>query len=198
MKSTRKPKSKLVGKTAEKTARKTTGKKAILVTISAFGITAILLLIKLWSNGWEVSAQCRASVERLSNMNVEQISLLNDAGKIIKFQSYIADDNNERADGYQHICEDVINKTHILFVFPQPIKGRFHMKNVKAALDIGFFDSAGRLISTMVMDTYDDGNSRLYHPGQRFQYALESRVGFFSEHQLSVDKARLVISSVND
>ena len=37
-----------------------------------------------------------------------------------------------------------------------------------------------------------------YHPGQRFQYALEARVGFFNEHKLSANKARLVVHSVND
>ena len=79
-----------------------------------------------------------------------------------------------------------------------PLGGRFHMQNVKAPLDIGFFDGAGKLIRTMVMDTYDDGNKRRYHPGQRFQYALEARVGFFNEHKLSANKARLVVHSVND
>ena len=131
-------------------------------------------------------------------MHVEEISLLNDAGKIIKFESHIADNARERAEGYQHICEEVINKTSILFVYSQPVGGRFHMQNVKAPLDIGFFDRAGKLIRTMVMDTYDDGNKRLYHPRQQFQYALEARVGFFKAHMLSAGKARLVVHSVND
>ena len=161
------------------------------MTIVAIG--AILL-----STNWpDASAQCKTSLEQLAKMNVEQISLRNDAGRVIKITAYIADDNNKRAGGYQHICEDVINTTQMLFVYRQPIDGRFHMQNVQAPLDIGFFDSTGRLLSTMVMDTYADGNSRLYDPGQQFQYALESGVGFFNEHKLSMGKSRLILSSVN-
>lgn len=163
--------------------------------MTAIGIIFITLL---YINGAGVSAECKASVERLSKMNSEEISLLNDAGKAIKLVSYIADDGSKRADGYQHICADVINKTHMLFVFPQLIEGRFHMRNVQAPLDIGFFDSTGRLISTMVMDTYADGNSRLYYPERPFQYALEAGVGFFNKHNLSAGQARLVVSSINN
>ena len=167
----------------------------LTVIVIGIGITAILLFV---INGSAASAQCEKSIERLSKMHVEEISLLNDAGKIINLESHIADDNRERTAGYQHICAEVIDKTNILFVYAQPIDGRFHMQNVKAPLDIGFFDGAGKLIRTLVMDTYDDGNKRLYHPGQRFQYALEARVGFFKEHKLSEGKARLVVHSVND
>ncbi len=174
---------------------KTAIKISVLLTGITIGITAILLF---FINGLETSAQCQDSIERLSKMHVEEISLLNDSGKIIKLESHIANDNRERADGYQHICEEVINKTNILFVYSQPVGGRFHMQNVRVPLDIGFFDGAGKLIRTMVMDTYDDGNKRLYHPGQQFQYALEARVGFFNEHKLSEGKARLVVQSVND
>ncbi len=144
-----------------------------------------------------VSAQCKQSLERLSSMNIEQISLRNDFGKEVKIASYIADNNSKRAAGYQHICTDVIDNTHILFVFPQPIMNRFHMQNVQAGLDIGFFDSAGMLISTMVMETYADGNNRLYSPERPFRYVLEARVGFFKQHKLSAHKARLVLSSVD-
>ena len=170
-------------------------KISVLLTGIVTGLTAIVLF---FINGLETSAECKKSIERLSKMHVEEISLLNDSGKIIKLESHIADNTKERADGYQHICEEVINKTTILFVYSQPVGGRFHMQNVKAPLDIGFFDGAGKLIRTMVMDTYDDGNKRRYHPGQRFQYALEARVGFFNEHKLSANKARLVVHSVND
>ena len=56
----------------------------------------------------------------------------------------------------------------------------------------------GKLVSLMVMDTYDDGNSRLYSPDQAFQYALESRVGFFNELGMSPGNTRLVINSIFD
>ena len=175
-------------------------KKTTQKTILFMPIVVIVIAIGaiLWFTNWlDASAGCKPSLERLAKMNTEQISLRNDAGRVIKITAYIADDNNKRAEGYQHICEDIINTTQMLFVYRQPIGGRFHMQNVQAPLDIGFFDSTGRLLSTMVMDTYADGNSRLYDPGQQFQYALEASVGFFNEHKLSVGKSRLILSSVD-
>ena len=119
-------------------------------------------------------------------------------GKIVSFESMVADSSAQRAQGFQHICESVIDSTQILFVYSRPIKAQFHMMNVKAPLDIGFFDSAGKLVGLMVMNTYDDGNRRLYSPNQEFQYALEGHVGFFSDFGMSTGKTRLVINSIFD
>lgn len=179
-----------------KNALKIPGRTSIVIAI-AIGIGAAGIL-SFFSNRSETPSQCEDSMARLAKMHVEEISLLNDSGKIIKFESYIADDGGERAAGYQHICEEVINETTILFVYSQPVKSQFHMQNVKAPLDIGFFDGAGRLIRSMVMDTYDDGNTRLYGPSEQFQYALEAPVGFFKAHKLSEGGARLVVHSVGD
>lgn len=165
--------------------------------ISALLVAAFLSLV-FFIKGLEASANCKESEKIMSAMDVEEISLINDAGKIVSFESHIADDNKNRASGYQHICTDVINKTTILFVYSKSSYGRFHMNNVKAPLDIGFFDTRGKLIRTMVMNTYEDGNKKLYDPGLPFQYALEARAGFFDEYKLSEKKSRLVVHSLND
>ena len=160
-------------------------------------VISIILLLLSGLDAFAQSAQCSDSIKRLSKMNIAEISLVNDAGKVLKLKSYIADDNSKRASGYQFICAGLINKTYILFVYPQPVSGKFHMQNVKAPLDIGFFDDTGQLISTMRMETYADDisalNPRLYHPGQAFQYALESRGGFFNAQGLSAGKARILV-----
>ncbi len=166
-----------------------------IILLISLVIISIAIILLLFTN--KRSAQCKESRQALSMMNVELISLRNEAGKKIEIDTHIADDSNKRADGYQHICEDVINTTHILFVFPQPIEAQFHMQNVRTPLDIGFFDSTGMLIKTMVMDTNVDGGNQLYSPEQPFQYALEARVGFFNKHALSAGQARLVLSSVD-
>ena len=131
-------------------------------------------------------------------MHQEEISILNGQGKIVRIKSYIADDNEERASGYQHICKSVINETTILFVYTQSVAGQFHMRNVKGALDIGFFDDQGVLIKSMLMETYDDGNSRRYHPGKPFRYALEAKPGFFRSGDFAEGKTRLLIHSLYD
>ncbi len=132
-------------------------------------------------------------------MHTEEVSLLNDRGQVVALQTRIADDEVERAAGYQHICENIIDSSSILFVWPKPIFTRFHMRNVKAPLDIGFFDTQGKLFSVMQMQPAgDDGDSQLYAPSQPFQYALEAGQGFFAEQNLSTQRTRLITSKLYD
>ncbi|MCY3768960.1 MAG: DUF192 domain-containing protein [Gammaproteobacteria bacterium] len=135
---------------------------------------------------------CEESRRKMDLLEVQEIRLLDNFGKIRKMAAHIADDPVEQANGYQFICREVISKSVILFRYPGPVNRHFHMKNVEAPLDIGFFDAKGGLFSTMVMDTYADGNQRVYSPDRPFQYALEAPAGFFGANHLAPRKARLV------
>ncbi len=138
---------------------------------------------------------CEESRLKMGQLEVRDIKVLDNFGKIRKISSHIADDPAEQANGYQFICQKIISESAMLFVYPGPVNRRFHMQNVKAPLDIGFFDANGGLFSTMIMDTYTDGNQRTYGPDRLFQYALEAPAGFFEANHLSPRKARLVIDS---
>ena len=139
---------------------------------------------------------CHPSNRGMSQMQSAPVVFLNDHGQRVRIRSFIADDDLERASGYQYICPEVIARTTILFRFPEPLRTRFHMQNVKAPLAIGFFDQAGVLIQSMTMHPYSDGETTLYGPMQRFQYALEARPGFFTRHELSAGAARLLIETL--
>ncbi len=138
---------------------------------------------------------CEESRLKMGQLEVRDIRVLDNFGKIRKISSHIADDPAEQADGYQFICREIISESTMLFVYPGPVNRHFHMKNVKAPLDIGFFDAKGGLFSILVMDTYADGNQRTYGPDRPFQYALEAPAGFFETNHLAPRKARLVIDS---
>ncbi|MGI9309993.1 MAG: DUF192 domain-containing protein [bacterium] len=131
---------------------------------------------------------CDSSNLGMAQMQRATIALVNARGETVDVVALIADDELERASGYQHICPEVIARTAILFRFDAPRATQFHMRNVKAPLDIGFFDRAGVLIQSMLMQPYTDnrgdGEETLYAPMQPFQYALEARDGFFAEHNL--------------
>ena len=129
-------------------------------------------------------------------MESARIVLLNAQRQRVELDSLIADDALERASGYQHICPEVIARTSILFRYAAPGAGRFHMRNVKAPLDIGFFDEGGVLIQSMVMRPYGDGDEILYGPMRTFQYALEARAGFFREKGLSAGASRLLLDTL--
>lgn len=146
-------------------------------------------------------SDCQFSTRGLAAMQTARIALVNDQQQRITIPSHIADDATERAAGYQHICPAVIARTTILFRYSTPSAGRFHMYNVKAPLDIGFFDENGRLMQYMVMQpyAYDAQNQVkeiLYGPMRKFQYALEARRGFFQEKGLSAGVARLVLETL--
>lgn len=143
-------------------------------------------------------SECRDRNSGMLTMHLEEISLLNGKGKILKIDSFIADSSAERASGYQFICRNVIDRSTILFVYQQSVMAQFHMRNVTSPLDIGFFDDQGILIKSLQMDTYADGNSRLYHPGQAFQFALEARPGYFHSNDLFDGTARLLIGTIYD
>ncbi len=155
-----------------------------------------LIIICAFQNS--ASSNCEESNLLMAKMEEKEIRLLNDLAKIISIRTHIADDGKKRAAGYQHICESVVNKSTILFVYGQPTVSRFHMNNVKVPLDIGFFDRLGILIHHEVMDVYGSGEHKLYSPGRLFKYALEARVGYFEENDLSPGKSRLVLYSVID
>ena len=129
-------------------------------------------------------------------MDVREISLLGDNGKLFKVTAYIADSPGKRAAGYQFVCAETVMESSILFVFPGNRRGKFHMNNVESDLDIGFFDKSGLLISTDLMKKVAEGQSRLYGPDRAYKYALEAYPGFFKKHGMSAEKARFVVYSL--
>jgi len=139
---------------------------------------------------------CAPSNRGMAQMQLAEISLLNAAQQRIALRAFIADEPLEMASGYQHICPEVVARTAILFRYPAPVAGRFHMHNVKAPLDIGFFDQSGLLFQAMQMHPYQDGDEILYGPMQKFQYALEARLGFFGEQNLAAGASRLLLDTL--
>ena len=105
----------------------------------------------------------------------------------------IADDPQEQAAGFQSICSGSYKDTQILFVYDQAFRARFHMRNVRAKLDIGFFDAEGNLFEVQKMHPYPKGSQRgpLTAPSKPFRFALEAQAGYFAENQLQAGKTRL-------
>ncbi len=136
---------------------------------------------------------CQLSTPGMDSMEQLTISLINARGEVVPIKTHIADSEPERQAGYQFVCEEVINTSTILFFYSTPIVARFHMNNVKAPLDIGFFDLHGVLIHHEVMDIYRTEAKPIYGPDAPFQFALEARAGFFKEHQFIPGKSRLVL-----
>lgn len=158
--------------------------------------TLILAVLVSLSGCSAADRNCVVKNEGMQSMHLEGLTLFDDNGNTLHIQSLIADDQFEQAMGFQHVCPNAVADTKILFAYPEPIYGSFHMANVKAPLDIGFFDERGLLIDVLRMDVYETDKRPLYSPDQRFQFALETPVGFFQESLLSPGLARLAIRSL--
>lgn len=126
-------------------------------------------------------------------MHLASVSLMKDNGPNTILRVRVADEPSERAAGYQHICPEIIKLSAILFVYERSTNRSFHMFNVHAELDIGFFDENGRLIQVIRMEpqTADGTPASVYKSEEDFQYALETRAGFFADHKIYSRQATL-------
>lgn len=132
------------------------------------------------------AAPCVDMTPAMAKMQQQKITIINDNGRDIQLNILVADNDVERATGFQHICPHIIKKRPLLFVYQHEQYGRFHMQNVHAPLDIAFFDSAGKLIDMQQMQPYTTDDKPLYGPDEiAFQFALETSEGFFASHLIS-------------
>ena len=69
----------------------------------------------------------------------------------------IADDSAERAQGMQHLPARVVRDNPIWFVFPEPRRVGWHMRNVRTALDIAYVDASGTVIGVERMTPETSG-----------------------------------------
>jgi len=112
--------------------------------------------------GWEAMSRVDVVVEQ--------------GGEKISMAIRMADNGQERAAGYQWICDQDAAGTAVLFVFPSTMHSSFHMRNVYVPLDIHFFDENGSQVDAMVMRPEPPGQGfspRYYQPAGPFKYALE-------------------------
>jgi len=85
----------------------------------------------------------------------------------------IADETAERAQGMQHLPGRVVRDNPIWFVFPEPRRTGWHMRNVRIPLDIVYVDETGQVIAIERMAPGQTG----YGIDQPIAAALEVAAG---------------------
>jgi len=163
--------------------------------LNRLAVLSVLATLMLGIIPGTAFSACRTGTAGWNHMQTGTVEISNAQHQQIRLTARIANDPAERAAGFQYICPQQFRENTIMFLFSTPIQARFHMRNVYAPLDIAFFDNTGKIIKIMTMRPADwekNGVSRLYGPSRRFRYALEARVGFFSEHNIEAVNSRLL------
>jgi uncharacterized membrane protein (UPF0127 family) len=90
----------------------------------------------------------------------------------------VADSLDERVQGLRG-RSDAAPYDGMLFVFDAPNTAAFTMSGVPAALDIGFYDSFGNLVSRLRMEPCPkaEADCPVYRSDSEFTYALETGAG---------------------
>jgi len=136
---------------------------------------------------------CEPETAAWKRMEVKPLLLVGPKGQVLRFEVKVADEEQERRAGFQHICSRTVDRAPMLFVFKRSLNVAFHMNKVHVPLEIGFFDAQGMLIDIQRMEPYgpDPKTRKLYGPAGPVLAALETKTGFFGQHGISSGKWRL-------
>jgi uncharacterized membrane protein (UPF0127 family) len=96
------------------------------------------------------------------------------------FAVEVADTQEKRRKGLM-FRETLCDKCGMLFIFEQPQKYGFWMKNVKIPLDIVFIDNTGTLVDLVHAQPCQLEDCDIYYPVKKVLYVLEVNRGNFSE-----------------
>lgn len=100
-----------------------------------------------------------------------------------KIRASVANTQHSRTQGLMHtthLCDDC----GMLFIFPQPGKHKFWMKDTPLPLSIAFISAEGRIlkIAEMSADT-----QHIHSAQEDILYALEMKAGWFSKHKIKAN-----------
>lgn len=95
-------------------------------------------------------------------------------GSEMRFQVEVADTEDERAEGLM-FRESLGAREGMLFVYPQPVRRAFWMRNTPLPLDLIFFDSTGRV--QHVHHNARPFDETLIDSGEGMQFVLEVNAG---------------------
>lgn len=160
-------------------------RKILLILLVAAPVLLWVLASRFSDGGLRVTKE-------FQKMNVAKIKIVNDDDQVLELEVKVADEPDEYAAGFQNISRSILEKSLILFVFPDEINALFHMRNVEASLDIAFIKADGTIVGIVRMDP---SLTKLYGIDESFRYAIEARAGFFEEKRIT-RRSRLIVESV--
>jgi uncharacterized protein len=98
--------------------------------------------------------------------------------KTVTLSVEIAETPEQRGTGLMH-RKSLPRNAGMIFLFPQPSRGSFWMKNTLIPLSIAFYDGKGRILRILLMDPCTADPCPSYDPGVAYRGALEVNRGTF-------------------
>ncbi len=139
----------------------------------------------------------KKEAQRVTNEPIETKLIQFDKPYVPEIRVEVARTSEQHAKGLmfrQHLDEN----SGMLFIFQNPSKLTFWMKNTYLPLDIVFTD-ADRVINTIYEHTNPLDTSILYKSSENSQYAIELPSGFVDKYDLKIgDSFRFIEESVAD
>jgi len=109
---------------------------------------------------------------------VAELTLRGPGGQAVKVPVYVAATQKERQRGLMNRAYLPVG-TGMVFLYPQPVREPFHMKDTLIPLEIAFYDRQREVVRVLHMEPCATSPCPLYDPGTAFIGALEVNQGFF-------------------
>ena len=110
----------------------------------------------------------------------------------VELQVRIAETDESRRIGLmgvRHLDSDA----GMAFLFDEPVRSGFWMKNTVIPLSIAFWDGQGRIVAIREMTPCHETPCPIYSPGADYVGAIEANRGFFAAHDVQVgDRIQLI------
>jgi uncharacterized membrane protein (UPF0127 family) len=149
--------------------------------LTHFGALVAASLLSIACGSSNGSAAARGEAPPSPSVTFAQAKALldTDEGSVL-IDVEVAETDEQRARGLMH-RESLDNQSGMLFVFFEPMRGGFWMKNTLIPLSIAFFDVDGRILEILDMDPCKGDPCPSYDPGVTYMGALEVNQGAFEE-----------------
>ncbi|MGH8903633.1 MAG: DUF192 domain-containing protein [Egibacteraceae bacterium] len=109
---------------------------------------------------------------------VAELTLRGPSGQAVKVPVYVAATPRQRQRGLMGRAQ-LPAGAGMVFLYPQPVRQSFYMKNTLIPLDIAFYDHHRKVVRILDMQPCKADPCPLYDPGIAFVGALEVNQGFF-------------------
>ena len=133
---------------------------------------ALILVLGIWLSSCHQPAADSAFGLRTAHLEISNVPLTVE----------IADTPEAKENGLM-FRESLAEDRGMLFVYEDPQKATFWMRNTRIPLSIAFIDSAGRILEVKPMYPMDE--TIVPSSSDQVAYALEVNQGWFDRHRIS-------------